>query len=409
MLIITNHIYHNIYNKHFSSLYQEKIKMKKLLLLLLKVTIIVVLMNNLASIGVMGYGPVLIRGGVRDSCSQIELPKTVHGPESIAFDCHGKGPYVGVSDGRILKWHQQHRSWTQFAVTSATRDKKLCDGLTNTTLEPLCGRPLGLKFNTVTCDLYIADAYFGLVVVGAAGGVAKQLVHSADKVPLKFTNALDINTQTGEVYFTDSSSIYQRRSYLPIILTDDSTGRLLKYDPRTKQVHVVLNGLAFPNGVALSKDNSFLLLAVSDTFKILKIHINNNNNNINNKNNKNNPNNINNNNYYYVQHFATLPRYSDNIKRNEKGEFWVALNSGRGKIQGLVKDHENIIGKNVVDPLSEDPVGIKFDEEGNLIEVIDGGFGDQLDSVSEVEEFGGRLWLGSNVQPYVGVINPTPL
>ena len=36
-----------------------------------------------------------------------------------------------------------------------------------------CGRPLGLKFNEATCDLYIADAYFGLLVVGHNGGVAK--------------------------------------------------------------------------------------------------------------------------------------------------------------------------------------------------------------------------------------------
>ncbi|KAM1212380.1 hypothetical protein ACFX11_004059 [Malus domestica] len=34
---------------------------------------------------------------------EIELTR-VAGPESIAFDCRGKRPYVGVSDGTILKW-----------------------------------------------------------------------------------------------------------------------------------------------------------------------------------------------------------------------------------------------------------------------------------------------------------------
>lgn len=52
---------------------------------------------------------------------QIELPKSVVGPESIAFDCRGKGPYVGVSDGRILKWQGPCRGWTEFAFTSPTR------------------------------------------------------------------------------------------------------------------------------------------------------------------------------------------------------------------------------------------------------------------------------------------------
>ena len=78
-------------------------------------------------------------------------------------------------------------------------------------MEPICGRPLGLKFNPTDCNLYIADAYFGLLVVEQNGGVAKQLATSAEGVPLNFTNALDIDSQTGMVYFTDSSTRFQRR------------------------------------------------------------------------------------------------------------------------------------------------------------------------------------------------------
>ena len=44
-----------------------------------------------------------------------------------------------------------------------------------------------------------------------------------------------------------------------ILLEGESTGRLLRYDPPTKTTHVVLEGLAFPNGVQISKDQSFLL------------------------------------------------------------------------------------------------------------------------------------------------------
>ncbi|KAI9170230.1 hypothetical protein LWI28_024775 [Acer negundo] len=51
---------------------------------------------------------------------QVMLPGVI-GPESIAFDCHGKGPYVGVSDGRILKWQGSPLGWTQFAITSSNR------------------------------------------------------------------------------------------------------------------------------------------------------------------------------------------------------------------------------------------------------------------------------------------------
>ena len=91
------------------------------------------------------------------------------------------------------------------------RKRKLCDGSTNPNLEPICGRPLGLKFNTETCHLYIADAYFGLLMVEPNGGVAQKLATSAEGIPFRFMNGLDIDTNTGMIYFTDSSIIFQRR------------------------------------------------------------------------------------------------------------------------------------------------------------------------------------------------------
>lgn len=149
--------------------------------------------------------------------------------------------------------------------------------------------------------------------------------------------------------------------------------------PSTQKVHVLVKGLAFPNGVALSRDNSFILLAETTTLKILKIHVGDSM--------------INN-----IETFAHVPRTPDNIKRNAKGEFWVALNSGRGLIQRLEREIETTL------PLTTDPVAIKFDEEGKIIEVLDGEYGQQLDSVSEVEEHEGSLWIGSAVQPYIGLI-----
>lgn len=37
--------------------------------------------------------------------SQLNLPNGAFGPDSVALDPNGGGPYVGVSDGRILKWN----------------------------------------------------------------------------------------------------------------------------------------------------------------------------------------------------------------------------------------------------------------------------------------------------------------
>ena len=48
----------------------------------------------------------------------VELPFKVLGPESVAFDNKGEGPYTGTSDDRILKWQGSKHGWKEFAITS---------------------------------------------------------------------------------------------------------------------------------------------------------------------------------------------------------------------------------------------------------------------------------------------------
>ncbi|KAL6192963.1 hypothetical protein ACLB2K_034048 [Fragaria x ananassa] len=284
---------------------------------------------------------------------KIELPKGAVGPESVAFDCSGKGPYVGVSDGRILKWQGPLWGWTE--------QREICDGSTDNMTEPTCGRPLGLKFNPKTCEVYIADAYFGLLKIDRNGGHPQQLATSLHEVPFRFTNALDIDSETGIVYFTDTSTVYQRRLWPLSISTGDKTGRLLQYDPctkccniiylicnfNTKKVTVLLDNLAFANGVALSKDSSFLLVAETPTFKIFKLWL---------RGSK----------AGDVELFTQMKRPADNIKRTDNGEFWVAVNSLR-QYQTSPEYW-----------LTKDPVGVKFDEQGNVVEVLDGEGGSTL-------------------------------
>jgi hypothetical protein len=77
--------------------------------------------------------------------------------------------------------------------------------------ESICGRPLGVRFNRKTGELFIADAYMGLMKVGPDGGEAQVLATEADGVPFHFLNGLDVDQATGDVYFTDSSANYPRR------------------------------------------------------------------------------------------------------------------------------------------------------------------------------------------------------
>ena len=77
--------------------------------------------------------------------------------------------------------------------------------------ESICGQPLGVRFYMKTGELYIADAYLGLMKVGPEGGEAQVLVKEADGVPFHFLNGLTVDQATGDVYFTDSSVNYPRR------------------------------------------------------------------------------------------------------------------------------------------------------------------------------------------------------
>ncbi|KAI3470146.1 hypothetical protein Pfo_026809 [Paulownia fortunei] len=194
----------------------------------------------------------------------LEFEDEIFGPESLEFDTWGRGPYAGLADGRIVRWMGKDAGWETFALVSHNWSKKLCaQGVDSTTkkqwkLESKCGRPLGLRLDRKSGNLYIADAYYGLMVVGPQGGLASPLATHADRKPILFANDLDIHNN-GSIFFTDTSNRYNRVDHFFILLEGEATGRLLRYDPPTKTTHVVLEGLAFPNGVQLSKDQSFLL------------------------------------------------------------------------------------------------------------------------------------------------------
>lgn len=53
--------------------------------------------------------------------NEVMLPTSVIGPESVAFDLGGGGPYVAVADGRILKWQGSNIGFVDFAYTSPNR------------------------------------------------------------------------------------------------------------------------------------------------------------------------------------------------------------------------------------------------------------------------------------------------
>jgi hypothetical protein len=57
---------------------------------------------------------------------RLDLPDALVGPESVAFDSHGAGPYISISDGRILKYGGEGAGWSTFTY-SPSYTKNNCD------------------------------------------------------------------------------------------------------------------------------------------------------------------------------------------------------------------------------------------------------------------------------------------
>eukprot|EP01018_Ginkgo_biloba_P010738 Gb_11507 [translate_table: standard] len=328
--------------------------------------------------------------------SEIKFFNQLQGPESLAFDPHGRGPYTGVADGRIMFWdgHQ----WSEFAYTSPNRSE-LCkpqsNPLASAKYEHICGRPLGLRFSKRTGDLYIADAYFGLLRVGPEGGLATPLVSEAEGVPLGFTNDLDID-EDGNVYFTDSSATYHRRNFIQLVFSAESSGRVLKYSTETKEVSVMLRNIQFPNGLSLSKDGSFFVFSDSCAGRLKRYWL---------KGPKEGTSDI----------FAVLPGHPDNVRTNDKGEFWVALHCRRNLYSHLFYLYPGIRKAILKLPIPTKyqylmHVGgklhaslVKYSPDGDLIEILEDRDGKVVRAVSEVEERDGKLWMGSVLMSFVAV------
>ncbi|KAK8450646.1 hypothetical protein SEVIR_6G068500v4 [Setaria viridis] len=302
---------------------------------------------------------------------RLDLPDGLIGPESVAFDRRGAGPYVSISDGRILKYAGKSVGFTTFAY-SPSYIKNNCDApseLPSVATESSCGRPLGLRFHNNSGDLYIADAYMGLMRVGPNGGEATVLATEAGGVPLRFTNGVDVDQVTGDVYFTDSSTTYSRAQHQMVTASGDSTGRIMRYNRRTNKVTVLQSGVTYPNGIAISADRSHLIVALTGPCKLMR---------------------------YWIRGpkagtselFADLPGYPDNVRPDRKGGYWVALHREKYEL-----------------PFGKDShlVAIRIGAEGEKLQEMRGP--KDVRPTEAVERGDGKIYLGSVELSYVSIVS----
>ncbi|KAG7651633.1 Strictosidine synthase conserved region [Arabidopsis thaliana x Arabidopsis arenosa] len=300
------------------------------------------------------------------SFQKLPVPETRSGPEAFAFDSTGKGFYTGVSGGKILKYLPE-TGYVDFAQITESSNSSWCDGTIGTALAGRCGRPAGIAFNEKTGDLYVADAPLGLHVISPAGGLATKITDSVDGKPFKFLDGLDVDPTTGVVYFTSFSSRFSPIQVLIALGLKDATGKLYKYDPSTKVVTVLMEGLSGSAGCAVSSDGSFVLVSQFTKSNIKRYWI---------KGSK----------AGTSEDFTNSVSNPDNIKRiGSTGNFWVAsvVNSATGPTN---------------------PSAVKVSSAGKVLQTIPlkDKFGDTL--VSEVNEYKGQLYIGALFGPFAGIL-----
>lgn len=146
----------------------------------------------------------------------------------------------------LIWWADKRENWQHAAVSKSYSEAhtwaRCVSAGSSTDYEPVCGRPHGVRLDRHG-RLIVADSYFGLHSVDPKTGEKTLLLANsqgkvcvllcmlnkaqfivirlwpffifcssgADGVPFAFLNGLEISSQTGIIYFTDSSSRWGRR------------------------------------------------------------------------------------------------------------------------------------------------------------------------------------------------------
>jgi sugar lactone lactonase YvrE len=116
---------------------------------------------------------------------------------------------------------------------------------------------------------------------------------------------------------------------------------------------------------------------------------------------------------------ADLPGFPDNVRVNEKGQFWVAIDCCRTAAQEVLVRNPWIRSVYFRLPIRMSflarLMGMRmytvitlFNEKGEILEVLEDRKGVVMKLVSEVKEVNGKLWIGTVAHNHIATL-PYPL
>jgi sugar lactone lactonase YvrE len=283
------------------------------------------------------------------------------------------------------------------AVFTGTADGSIFrvshDGATADRIARTEGRPLGLEID-LDGRLLVCDARRGLLRVDIRNGAVEVVTADVDGHPMRFCNNAAI-AGDGTVWFSDSSTRFGIDDWKADFVQNTRTGRLLRLDA-DGGVTVVLDGLAFANGVALSRAEDFVAVAETGARTV-------------------------------VRHWLTgpnagardmlcndLPGYPDNIARGSDGLIWVTIASPRDPLVERLQIAPMMLRRLAtrlpqrLQPAPKRTVRVQaYDDDGQLVHDVDVDADSQLrpyHMVTGVREHEGLVWLGSLHEPAIAVL-----
>ncbi|RKN15295.1 strictosidine synthase [Micromonospora musae] len=303
-----------------------------------------------------------------DTVELLPLPDGAAGPEDVVVD----------PDGRVISGDEEGRLWWWPADAPPGTLPRL--------LAETGGRPLGIELDPTGGGLVVCDAYRGLLRVTPNGAV-HELTGTAPPVHLANNAAV---ARDGTIYFTDSSDRFPVSHWKRDLLEHRPNGRVLAYRPGDRRAEVVAEGLYFPNGVALTPDESALMLVETTTHRLLRVDL---------------PGGA-------VRVLADLPAYPDNLSAVGDGTYWIALPSPRVAVAERLLPHPRLRQLAALLPDAMQPQPRRYglvalvDGEGTVRRTLHGPRGDYW-MITGVRQHGELLWLGSLIGPGVARVRLT--
>ncbi|XP_067617532.1 adipocyte plasma membrane-associated protein Hemomucin [Eurosta solidaginis] len=194
------------------------------------------------------------------------LEGRVYGPECLI--ARKNEIYTGIHGGEVIKLTADH-------VTHVAKIGQPCEEIYE---EARCGRPLGLAFDTQGNNIIVADAYYGIWQIDLNNNQKKLLVSPHQELPgkgvnrkAKIFNSVAVDRK-GDIYWTDSSSDFEILDLVYATFANPS-GRLFKYDRVNNVSKVLLDELFFANGVVISPEEDFVVVAETGGMRLTKYHL----------------------------------------------------------------------------------------------------------------------------------------